>query len=185
MRQAYGFIETVGLAAAIEASDIALKAANVELIGLELTRGFGYTTVKLQGSVSSVNAGIDSAKGSNKLIGKIVSTDIIPRPSDDIDLIVLSGDNLKMDQIGDKEVILEDVNEDIEEENEEIQGDIEEDVLDNINEDIREDSIGSEDKEEVEENTSEEDYTCNLCQDPECERHKGEPRDTCIHYENN
>ncbi len=179
MRQAYGFIETVGLAAAIEASDIALKAANVELIGLELTKGFGYTTVKLQGSVSSVNAGIDSARGSDKLIGKIVSTDIIPRPSDDIDLIVLSGDNLKIDQIGDKEVALENVNEDIEEEDEEIEEDINEDVSEDIKEDITEESIEVEETEEIEE------YTCNLCQDPKCERNKGEPRDTCIHHENN
>lgn len=196
MRQAYGFIETVGLAAAIEASDIALKSADVELIGLELTRGYGYTTVKLEGSVSSINASINSAKGSEKLIGKIVSTDIIPRPSKDLDLIVLSGDNLKLDKIGDNGVTKK-VKEDIEEKievNEDKEASIEEDTEEKIEVNVDEEASIEGDTEEkiavnedkeasIEEDTEEKvEYTCNLCEDPKCERHKGEPRKTCIHY---
>jgi ethanolamine utilization protein EutM len=39
--QALGLIETVGLAAAIEAADAAVKAADVSLVGYERTRGAG------------------------------------------------------------------------------------------------------------------------------------------------
>ena len=35
MRQALGLIEAIGLATAIEATDAAVKSANVELLGLE------------------------------------------------------------------------------------------------------------------------------------------------------
>ena len=38
---AIGMIETVGLAAAIEAADVCVKSANVNLIGYELSRGNG------------------------------------------------------------------------------------------------------------------------------------------------
>jgi propanediol utilization protein len=39
-------IETEGLVCAVEVADAALKAANVELLGYELTRGLGMVTVK-------------------------------------------------------------------------------------------------------------------------------------------
>ena len=47
---ALGFIETVGLAAAVAAADAACKAANVSLIGREISKGYGYVTVKISGS---------------------------------------------------------------------------------------------------------------------------------------
>lgn len=37
--EALGIIETIGMAAAIEAADSCVKSANVTLIGYELTRG--------------------------------------------------------------------------------------------------------------------------------------------------
>lgn len=93
MRQAYGFIETEGLAAAITASDIACKAANVILIGLELTRGCGYTVVKIEGDVAAVKAGVDSCIAAPELSGQIVSVDVIARPSDYLDMVVFTDDN--------------------------------------------------------------------------------------------
>ena len=44
---AIGMIETVGLAAAIEAADVCVKSANVNLIGYELSRGNGMAVVKM------------------------------------------------------------------------------------------------------------------------------------------
>lgn len=40
-----GLIETKGLAVAIEAADTAVKSANVELLGYELSKGGGWTTI--------------------------------------------------------------------------------------------------------------------------------------------
>ena len=42
-----GLIETVGMSAAVEAADAAMKSANVSLVGYELTKGGGMVTVKL------------------------------------------------------------------------------------------------------------------------------------------
>ena len=49
MLEALGLIEVVGLVGAIEAADIASKAADVKVIGYELTRGSGMVVVKMVG----------------------------------------------------------------------------------------------------------------------------------------
>ena len=59
--EALGTIETVGLAAAFEAADVACKTANVELIGYELAKGGGFVTIKVVGKVAAVNSAIDAA----------------------------------------------------------------------------------------------------------------------------
>ena len=62
MQKSLGLIETQGLAGGITAADAAVKSANVELIGYELTKGGGWTTVKIQGDVGAVKAAVDAAK---------------------------------------------------------------------------------------------------------------------------
>lgn len=93
MKQAYGFMEAEGLTAAVTASDIALKAANVSLMGLELARGFGYTVVKLTGDVAAVKAAVDACSFAPELSGKLVSVTVIPRPADELDKVVITEDN--------------------------------------------------------------------------------------------
>ena len=57
-----GTIEVVGLPAAIEAADVALKAANVELIGYETTDGMGMVAVKVVGQIGAVKAAMAAAE---------------------------------------------------------------------------------------------------------------------------
>ena len=90
LNQALGTIETVGLCAAFEAADVACKSANVELVGYELTRGFGMVTVKLLGQVSAVNMAVAAAKVAAARVNIVVSTSVIPRPNSLIEKIVLS-----------------------------------------------------------------------------------------------
>jgi microcompartment protein CcmL/EutN len=78
---ALGCIETIGLAAAVEAADSAVKAANVRLIGCELTDGDGMITVKIEGDVGAVKAAVSSAATAAGRIGTVVSTHVIPRPA--------------------------------------------------------------------------------------------------------
>ena len=59
---ALGLIETVGLAAAIEALDAALKMADVTALEIENSRGSGRQTVKIAGSVSAVKAAVEAVK---------------------------------------------------------------------------------------------------------------------------
>lgn len=80
-RTALGFIEVVGLAAAVAAADAALKAANVSLVGREISKGYGYVTVKIAGDVSAVKAALAAAKAVSEKVSKVWSVDVIPRPA--------------------------------------------------------------------------------------------------------
>lgn len=88
--RALGIIETVGLASAIEAADSAAKAANVELIGYELSRGGGYITVKLEGDVGAVQAAVDAGVAAASQVNRVVSSHVIPRPHQDTGKMVFS-----------------------------------------------------------------------------------------------
>jgi len=78
-QQAIGMIETKGLSALLEASDAALKAANVTLTGWEKI-GSGYVTAFFRGDVAAVKAATDAAASSAAQVGQVVSVQVIPRP---------------------------------------------------------------------------------------------------------
>ncbi|MCF0248333.1 MAG: BMC domain-containing protein [Synergistes sp.] len=89
-----GLIETAGLVAAVEAADAAVKSANVTLVGYELTKGGGWTTVKVEGDVGAVNAAISAAKAAASKVGRVVSTRVIPRPSAYLDVLIRNFDTV-------------------------------------------------------------------------------------------
>lgn len=86
--EALGTIETVGLAAAFEAADVACKTANVELIGYELAKGGGFVTIKVVGKVAAVNSAIAAAKAAAEKVNRVVSTLVIPRPASQIEPLI-------------------------------------------------------------------------------------------------
>ncbi|MDR3438614.1 MAG: BMC domain-containing protein [Telmatospirillum sp.] len=88
-----GLIETIGLAAAVEAADAAVKSANVVLVGYELARGDGMTVVKVQGEVGAVNAAIAAAAAAAK-VNRVVSTRVIARPADAIEGLIVNADTV-------------------------------------------------------------------------------------------
>ncbi len=94
MKKSLGLIETQGLAAGIEAADAAVKSANVELIGYELTKGGGWTTIKVQGDVGAVKAAVDAARMAAAKVNQVISTRVIPRPSAGLDMLVYSPDTV-------------------------------------------------------------------------------------------
>lgn len=79
IKLALGFIETIGLVAAVAAADAALKAANITLIGRENSQG-GMMTVKIAGDVSAVKAALSAAKAASEGVNRVWSIDVIPRP---------------------------------------------------------------------------------------------------------
>lgn len=91
---ALGYIETIGLPVAIEAADSALKAANVKLIGYELAKGDGMTTVKIEGDVGAVKAAVAAAATAAGRIGTVVSTHVIPRPAEGTEKMSRSRDTV-------------------------------------------------------------------------------------------
>ena len=76
-------IECKGLCALFEATDAALKAANVAFTGWEKI-GSGYFTVFFRGDVASVKAATDAGAAAASTVGAVVAVQVIPRPHDDL-----------------------------------------------------------------------------------------------------
>ncbi|MFN3409795.1 MAG: BMC domain-containing protein [Limisphaerales bacterium] len=76
-------IECKGLCALFEATDAALKAANVTFTGWEKI-GSGYCTVFFRGDVASVKAATDAGAAAAATVGSVVAVQVIPRPHDDL-----------------------------------------------------------------------------------------------------
>jgi ethanolamine utilization protein EutM len=70
-QQALGLIETRGMVALVEATDAALKAANVEYKGWKQV-GSGLCTVVLTGDVAAVKAAVDAGAAAAAKVGEVV-----------------------------------------------------------------------------------------------------------------
>jgi len=90
MADALGMIETKGFVGMVEASDAAVKAAKVELVGYEKIGG-GYVTMIVRGDVAAVKAAIEAGARGAERVGELVSTHVIPRPHGNIDLVLPLG----------------------------------------------------------------------------------------------
>ena len=84
---ALGLIETRGLVGAIEAADAMIKAANVRLVGREQIGG-GLVTVMVRGDVGAVKAATDAGAVAAGKVGEVISVHVIPRPHDEVELIL-------------------------------------------------------------------------------------------------
>lgn len=191
--EALGVIETVGMAAAIEAADSCVKSANVELIGYELSKGSGLVTIKIKGNVGAVKAAIEAAKISAGRINKIYAALVIPRPAKSLDRIIESESTVgiqvkKSEEEWQKEVEV------IEKEEIQVQDELENQEKEVSKEKLVEpkgENIIEEDKKSIEKikeenihiDEQESDEVCNICHDPKCPRKKGQPKNLCINYE--
>jgi len=87
MQKALGIIETSGLVGAIEAADAMVKAAKVKFLGRQKVKG-GLVVVMVAGDVGAVKAAVDAGAAACKRVGILVSAHVIPRPHDDIDMMI-------------------------------------------------------------------------------------------------
>ena len=85
--RALGLVETRGLIGSIEAADVMLKTASVNLVGKEYSRG-GLVTVEVTGDVAAVRTAVEAGAAAAARVGELVSSHVIPRPADDLGLIV-------------------------------------------------------------------------------------------------
>src|SRR5882672_12508520 len=88
--EALGMIETKGLVALIEASDAAIKAANVTLIGWQKI-GSGLVTALMVGDVAAVKAAVDAGASAAGRIGEVIGVQVIPRPHEDVSTVLPKG----------------------------------------------------------------------------------------------
>lgn len=87
MDLALGLIETKGLVGAIEAADAMAKAADVKIISKEKVTG-ALIIIKIMGETAAVKASVDAGSAAAQRVGDLVSAHVIPRPDDQIDLII-------------------------------------------------------------------------------------------------
>ena len=86
-KQAVGIIEAKGLVSLIEASDAALKAADITMVGWTKI-GSGLVTGFYAGDVAAVKAGVDAGAEAAAQVGEVTSVQVIPRPHDDLSGLV-------------------------------------------------------------------------------------------------
>lgn len=89
MKEGIGLIETMGIIAAIEASDVMLKTSNVTLLNKEIVKG-GLVTVVITGDVSAVKTAVDAAVVAvNRLgVGLLMSSHVMARPDHSIESLL-------------------------------------------------------------------------------------------------
>ena len=188
VKDALGLIEAVGLTAAVEAADAAVKAANVRLVGYELSKGGGLVVVKLTGDVGAVKAGVEAGKVAAGKVNKVLSVHVIARPHQELERIVMSDETVglvkeKLENPVETEAAL-DVADAAPEELEASQAPVEEDSsceLSSESDDAQAKGTESGSFEAASKQTEGE-ITCNLCGDANCPRTKGEPKVTCLYY---
>ncbi|HYW80580.1 MAG TPA: BMC domain-containing protein [Thermoguttaceae bacterium] len=85
--EALGMIEAKGFVTLVEVSDAMMKAANVEFLGWDKV-GSGLVSVFVTGDVAAVKAATDAGAAAGSRIGEIVSVQVIPRPHEDLGVIL-------------------------------------------------------------------------------------------------
>lgn len=108
MGKALGLIEFIGYLPAVCAADDALKAANVELMGIEKVTG-GIVTVKLTGEVDAVQAAVECARNSAGRIGELRAAHVIARLDDEVSKML--EDEIKEKQLEKECVLVEEIDE--------------------------------------------------------------------------
>ena len=86
MESAYGFIETRGLTAAIEAADAMVKAAKINIIKYQQIGG-ALVTILIEGDLAACKSAVDAGSAAAERVGELVSAHVIPRPVDDVRLL--------------------------------------------------------------------------------------------------
>lgn len=86
-RPALGLIETRGMIPVVEATDVALKAANVSLAGVRQS-GTGLISVSLLGDVAAVRAATEAGASAAARLGEVISVEVLSRPHDELDKLV-------------------------------------------------------------------------------------------------
>ena len=85
--EALGMIETKGFISLVEATDAMLKAANVDFLGWDKV-GSGLVTAFVVGDVAAVKAATDAGATAAGRIGEVVAVQVIPRPHDDLNIVL-------------------------------------------------------------------------------------------------
>jgi microcompartment protein CcmL/EutN len=80
-----GIIETLSVAASIEAADTAAKVGGIRIVEIRLAIGFGGKSyVKIEGELDAVEAAIEAGSAKALTKGQLCMKTIIPRPHNEL-----------------------------------------------------------------------------------------------------
>jgi ethanolamine utilization protein EutM len=88
MSKAIGLLETRGLTTLVTGTDAMLKSANVTLYGPMKQVGNALVSAVVIGDVAAVKAATDAGAQAARTVGEVVSVQVIPRPNDDISVVL-------------------------------------------------------------------------------------------------
>lgn len=91
-KQSLGIIETRGFTSAIKAADAMMKAAYIEIAGIEKT-GSGLVAITIVGDVGSVKAAIETGAEAAQYVGELVAVHVIPKPYNGLEKVLPVLDN--------------------------------------------------------------------------------------------
>lgn len=123
---ALGLVETIGYIAAIEALDVCLKSASVEVVGIQKV-GQGIVTIEVSGDVGAVKSAVEAAKYAAEKVGVLRATHVIPRLHADVHDALFKKEDIKSVE---EETVHEIEEKEVEKEVEDIQEEIEIDSVD-------------------------------------------------------
>ncbi|OVZ85412.1 propanediol utilization protein [Yersinia kristensenii] len=186
MKTSLGLLEVNGLALAIGAADAMAKAASVTLTGIEKTNGSGWMLIRLTGDVASVQAAINSGVALAQQHHGLVSHAVLARPAD---ALMAHWQAPKCEPIAAKTPTLSEATHEVATEVviSEVSADEQAEVKEAAaprpaaTDDAPAIALNAEKKSAESEAQPAVRVSCNLCLDPACRRHKGEPRFRCIH----
>lgn len=185
MKTSLGLLEVSGLALAIGAADAMAKAASVKLIGIEKTNGSGWMLIRLTGDVASVQAAISTGAAFAEQHHGLVSRAVLARPATALmtywlaPTVAVAAVEVAAAEVTAVEPAVEtrSVAEETEEADTQQPADIASDDAPEQAISAAEPAVSSDESEAQPAPR----VSCNLCLDPACRRHKGEPRFHCIH----
>lgn len=195
MKTSLGLLEVSGLALAIGAADAMAKAASVALIGIEKTNGSGWMLIRLTGDVASVQAAINTGAAFAERHHGLVSSAVLARPAYALmahwqapKIEPMAAEPTTLSQPAHEVVVaavMTEISADEETEAEEAETPP---PANSATDDAPEIALGVAIMDlDVARQSAESEappaprVSCNLCLDPACRRHKGEPRFRCIH----
>lgn len=85
--KALGLIEVRGIVGAIEAADVALKTAQVEIVSRQKVKA-GINVVTFEGDVGAVKAAVEAAAAAVAKLGVLMASHVIARPDDSIEGLI-------------------------------------------------------------------------------------------------
>ncbi|OFS10143.1 BMC domain-containing protein [Hafnia sp. HMSC23F03] len=185
MKTSLGLLEVSGLALAIGAADAMAKAASVSLIDIEKTNGSGWMLIRLAGDVASVQAAISTGAAFAQQHHGLVSSAVLARPAD---ALMAHWQAPQRESIATAPTTLREPAHEVAAERGITEICVPEKVetaaplpVDTITDETSDIVIGEEPQDTHGEAPPALSVSCNLCLDPACRRHKGEPRFRCIH----